>query len=309
MGYDVEVSKPCFTAALVAFSKRCIPRCGKKLLELKNTVRKRRGENEDAASYYCTCGKKNDIYIQFRHDSVNDVVTEGNEKRYRYRCFTKPEKMDVVLKHFDWNFEEFGLENIPAFGHTSLASSEEKSANDSSMSGRVEDLFGRMMFGVRAEGEGEGIMRETCINMTERNATSNRTVTRASKKKRKDEVCTVINAIMRNDEKGMVKKSFVIAENCGKVNEVILVHDNSNTKRTRRERCFATNIIHEDDTVKRSVDEVTDNSKSNADIQKENICHGARVSKKSFELDEVETDSGEDDNDTRKAFDKFRIQS
>jgi hypothetical protein len=301
--YDVYVTKQNFTAASAAFTKQYIPRCGRKFLELRDRSRKKSKlarDTEVVASYYCSCGEKDDIYIQFRHDPAIDVVSNGNEERYRYRCYVKPEKANVVLNHFDWNGEEVVVDKILIGDHANTACVEEKYANDASVSGQVADMFGKVMF---VEGERE--IPGACKAMTEYNVNVNRAVTRASRRKILDEVCSVVNATITNDDKEMKKKAFVIGENCKTDNGVILVEDRSSRKRTKRERSIATYMIHEDDTVERSVDEVSDKCISTVEELKENICHGATV------LTEVEvgSESGEDDNETREAFRKFRIES
>jgi hypothetical protein len=205
-----------------------------------------------------------------------------------------------VLNHFDWNGEEVVVDKILIGDHANTACVEEKYANDASVSGQVADMFGKVMF---VEGERE--IPGACKAMTEYNVNVNRAVTRASRRKILDEVCSVVNATITNDDKEMKKKAFVIGENCKTDNGVILVEDRSSRKRTKRERSIATYMIHEDDTVERSVDEVSDKCISTVEELKENICHGATV------LTEVEvgSESGEDDNETREAFRKFRIES
>lgn len=298
MGFDVEVSKPNFTAASVAFTKLFPPRCGQKFLELRDRVRGKIGSDQ-AASYYCQCRKRNDIYIQFRHHCKIDEVTVVNEKRYRYRCFVKPEKLEEVLQHFALNSEAFGQDN-----RCNSISNEGKSSHDGILRGHVDDL--ERMFRDTRQGQGETVMRNAYKEKVEQNTKGNRTVTRAYKKKTNDERFGEINASVTTDKNTVMKKSSFIAENFHIENKITLVDNSSKRKRIRREGCNATDIVHEDDCVDRSVDDVLHNIKSTVDEVKENSFNRAEVNKCEDESDgenergykyETEVDSVVDSDD------------
>lgn len=96
---EVVINQPNFTAASLRFTSQYVPVCGQTFLKIRDRVRDGRG-NEKTASYYCPCGKKDDLYFQLRHNDVSDVKMVNNEKRYVFRCFTKPGYSKLVAQHF-----------------------------------------------------------------------------------------------------------------------------------------------------------------------------------------------------------------
>jgi hypothetical protein len=98
--FDITTRIQNMPNAVTAFTERFHCVRGKKYgIKTRDRIRDVR-LNEKAASYYCLCGTKDEVYFQFRHHQVTDVISSGNEKKYVFRCFVKPEHAVIVQRHF-----------------------------------------------------------------------------------------------------------------------------------------------------------------------------------------------------------------